>query len=148
MKKTAILAAAAAMVLAACAKIDTVPTGTTPASQKDLAMDFDVYVAQTKAGSAGEMNDAKLKATGFGVIAFEQAGGYDKSIKPNFMYNQEVTYNTSAAKWEYHPRRHGRQRCFVGRCPQGKLLCLRSLLRTRCFRDRRHHGHQPGFHRW
>ena len=103
MKKTVILAAAAAMVLAACAKIDTVPTGTTPASQKDLAMDFDVYVAQTKAGSAGEMNDAKLKATGFGVIAFEQAGGYDKSIKPNFMYNQEVTYNTSAAKWEYHP---------------------------------------------
>ena len=102
MKKTAILAAAAAMVLAACAKIDTVPTGTTPASQKDLAMDFDVYVAQTKAGSAGEMNDAKLKATGFGVIAFEQAGGYDKSIKPNFMYNQEVTYNTSAAKWEDH----------------------------------------------
>ena len=90
MKKTAILAAAAAMVLAACAKIDTVPTGTTPASQKDLAMDFDVYVAQTKAGSAGEMNDAKLKATGFGVIAFEQAGG-------------EVTYNTSTAKWEYHP---------------------------------------------
>ena len=38
MKKTAILAAAAAMVLAACAKIDTVPTGTTPASQKDLAI--------------------------------------------------------------------------------------------------------------
>lgn len=103
MKKTLILAAAAAMVLAGCAKVDTVPAGTTPASQKQLAMDFGVYVTQTKAGSAGEMNNDKLKATGFGVIAFEQAGGYDKSIKPNFMYNQEVTYNTTATKWEYHP---------------------------------------------
>ena len=102
MKKTVILAAAAAMALAGCAKVDTVPTST-PANQKDLAMDFGVYVAQTKAGSAGEMDQTKLQTTGFGVFAFEEAGGYSKSIKPNFMYNQEVTFNSTATKWEYHP---------------------------------------------
>ena len=100
MKKFFLLPALAAVVLAGCAKISSVET---LREESPTALDFGVYVPQTKAGSAGEMNDAKLKATGFGVIAFEQAGGYDKSIKPNFMYNQEVTYNTSAAKWEYHP---------------------------------------------
>ena len=100
MKKTVILALAA-LALAACAKTETETT--VVVDNTPTALDFSVYVPQTKAGTAGEMDLAKLRATGFGVIAFEQAGSYTGSAKPNFMYNQEVTYNTTASKWEYTP---------------------------------------------
>ena len=93
-----IIAATAAVVLSACAKIET----PYKANELDEALAFGVYVPKTtKAGSAGEMDNTKLQATGFGVIAYEQAGGYDASIKPNFMYNQEVTYSSSV--WSYSP---------------------------------------------
>lgn len=100
MKKFFLLPALAAVVLAGCAKISSVET---LREESPTALDFGVYVPQTKAGSAGEMDQTKLQTTGFGVFAFEEAGGYSKSIKPNFMYNQEVTFNSTDNKWEYHP---------------------------------------------
>ena len=101
MKKTIILAAAAALFLASCAKIEKNPA-TGAATADNLAMDFGVYVPKvTKAGSAGEMNNAKLQSTGFGVIAYAKEGTYDGSTKPTFMYNQLVEY--SAPNWTYSP---------------------------------------------
>ena len=101
MKKTIILAAAAALFLASCAKIEKNPA-TGAATADNLAMDFGVYVPKvTKAGSAGEMNNAKLQNTGFGVIAYAKEGTYDGSTKPTFMYNQLVEY--SAPNWTYSP---------------------------------------------
>ncbi|MBO4633826.1 MAG: fimbrillin family protein [Bacteroidales bacterium] len=100
MKKTVIWVLAA-LTLLCCARMQTFDSGPKDKKESRVAMGFGVYLPQTKAGSAGEMNDAKLKATGFGVFAFEQAGGYDASIKPNFMYNQLVEWKTS--KWTYEP---------------------------------------------
>ena len=99
MKKSMILAAAAAVVLASCAKIESPRYAY---EDEWIPVDYSVYVPKvTKAGSAGEMNNAKLQATGFGVFAYENAGSYSTSLKPNFMYNQEVTYSSSA--WTYSP---------------------------------------------
>jgi hypothetical protein len=101
MKRIGMLAAAAALMMVSCAKVNTVGNVATDTTLE--ALDFGVYVPQTRAGEPGEMDNTKLRSTGFGVIAFEEAGGYSGTIKPNFMYNQEVSYNSTTAKWEYAP---------------------------------------------
>ena len=97
MKKTVIFISIAVAALGACTKIDT----SVQRVESNEPLNFGVYVPQTKAGSAGEMNNEKLQATGFGVIAYEKEGAYDGSTKPTFMYNQLVEYASSA--WTYSP---------------------------------------------
>ena len=97
MKKTAIFISIAVAALGACTKIDT----SVQRVESNEPLNFGVYVPQTKAGAAGEMNNDKLQATGFGVIAYEKEGTYDGSTKPTFMYNQLVEYASSA--WTYSP---------------------------------------------
>ena len=97
MKKTAIIISIAVTALAACTKIDT----SVQRIETNEPLSFGVYVPQTKAGEAGEMNNSKLQSTGFGVIAYEKEGAYDGSTKPTFMYNQHVEYASS--KWTYTP---------------------------------------------
>lgn len=97
MKKTAIFISIAVAALGACTKIDT----SVQRVESNEPLNFGVYVPQTKAGAAGEMNNEKLQATGFGVIAYEKEGTYDGSTKPTFMYNQLVEY--SSPKWTYSP---------------------------------------------
>lgn len=98
MKRNVILTALAALALASCAKVE----NAVPVPQaKPVSMDFGVYVPQTKAGAAGAMDDAKLRSTGFGVMAYVEAGGYTGSASANFMYNQQVTYSGSG--WTYSP---------------------------------------------
>ncbi|MBQ9363820.1 MAG: fimbrillin family protein [Bacteroidaceae bacterium] len=67
---------------------------------------------ETRAGTTGEMTDASVKATGFGVFAYHtdtQAWTAAKATAtPNFMYNQLVTWNGELSddyvtKWEYAP---------------------------------------------
>ena len=101
MKKNVILPALAVLALVSCAKVEnTVPD---PQLQgPKVSLDFGVYVPQTKAGEAGAMDNAKLRATGFGVMAYVQSGDYDKtSSLPSFMYNQKVTF--SNPNWTYSP---------------------------------------------
>lgn len=98
MKKSIILTAAAVVVLASCAKIESPRYAF---EDELIPVDYSVYVPKTKAGEAGEMDNAKLQSTGFGVFAYENAGTYAAGLKPNFMYNQEVTYSSSA--WSYSP---------------------------------------------
>lgn len=100
MKKFLFLAASAAVALSSCAKIQNGPDARV--NDDRTALNFGVYVPKvSKAGAAGEMDNDKLRSTGFGVIAYEQEGTYDGSVKPTFMYNQLVEYASSV--WTYSP---------------------------------------------
>lgn len=95
MKKIFTLAAIAALVLSACAKIETVQT-----PEVDEPIAFAAYSgnALTKAGTPGEMTTTALQGSGFGVFAYQTTGDYSATT-PNFMYNTQV----STASWTYSP---------------------------------------------
>lgn len=73
------------------------------------AIGFNVYVNRgvtTKAGYKGDLTTAKLEneAGGFGVFAYYGDGAlYNETSKPDFMYNQPVTYNPTYEVWDYKP---------------------------------------------
>jgi len=93
MKKIMTLAAVAALVLSACAKIET------EKPVIDEPITFGAYSgnAITKAGTPGEMTTDSLHTPGFGVFAYQTTGDYSSSAKPNFMYNTRVY----GASWTY-----------------------------------------------
>jgi len=96
MKKIFTLATVAALVLGACAKIET------SKPVVDEPVGFAAYAgnALTKAGTAGEMTTDNLKTAGFGVFAYQTTGDYNKTTsEPNFMYNTKV----STESWTYSP---------------------------------------------
>ena len=107
MKKIMILAAAAALTLTACVKTETVK------NTEAEPVTFGVYTAKTKAVSAttyGTIDQTALQNStyGFGVFAFHSDGnansyaaGTPSNFQPNFMYNQQVKYESSA--WTYTP---------------------------------------------
>lgn len=97
-----ILAASAALLLCACAKVETVKI--TP----DEAVSFGVYASNaTKAVSATDYSTLttdilKASAYGFGVFGYyTDAADYNSNTKANFMYNQQVTW--ASTKWTYSP---------------------------------------------
>ena len=119
MKKIFTLAAVAALVLSACAKIETEKTPAEPE-----AISFGVYtpkVVPTKVGgAAGTQTNATLgksDGTGFGVFAFYSdnstngaANDYNpesSNFVPNFMWNTQVKGNgdgtVAATAWTYSP---------------------------------------------
>ena len=75
------------------------------------AVGFNAYVnrgLQSKAGWGGvlTLDDLKdgTKANGFGVFAYYGNGAlYNETSKPDFMYDQQVTYNTTNNVWGYSP---------------------------------------------
>lgn len=78
------------------------------------AMAFDAYTqrattAGTRAGLSGSISDAQLRMPaaqggGFGVFAYHTDDNrFDERAEANLMYNQLVTYNTSADRWQYEP---------------------------------------------
>ena len=74
-----------------------------------LAIGFGVYVNRgvaTKAGKTGELTTEKLQEAdgGFGVFGYYGNGAlYSEVSKPDFMYNEAVTYVSTYGKWDYHP---------------------------------------------
>ena len=105
MKKSIFLAAVAALVLAGCAKNETLVVNM---ADQD-AVSFNAYSGRTmtKAGPTDDMNLDALKTLGFGVFAtytgtdaFEAAAN-DKGATDDFMYNQQVTYTDP--DWVYSP---------------------------------------------
>ena len=112
MKKYFTFAAVAAVVLSSCAKIE---NGATVIDNSNEPVLFGVYTAKTKAvptTDKGSIDQAALEASdyGFGVFTFfsdnsEGSNDYNaaspSNFKPNFMYNQQVKYNSGA--WEYSP---------------------------------------------
>ncbi len=100
MKKFVFIAAAAAVVLAGCAKNEV-----TSNHAPEDAVSFGAYSGRTitKAGVTDDMNLKSLATNGFGVFA-TYSGTYDFSeASDNFMYNQKVYSTDEGANWIYQP---------------------------------------------
>ena len=126
MKKHLFFAATAALVLASCSSdsVDFTQADVLQA-QDDNSVQFDTYmgkVASTRATdpySKGPIvngepsNENSLKNAKFGVFAYltDANANYDRTnvgvapsnIEPNFMYNQEITWNSTNNYWTYDP---------------------------------------------
>lgn len=97
------LFAAAAVLLAACVKTQTVDE-MAPIGTDESAVNFDVYTPRaTKAGKPQEITTTILQSgPGFGVFAYYTDNDkYSQYVKPNFMYNQQVKYESG--NWKYEP---------------------------------------------
>lgn len=103
---------AATSMLAACSSMD--ESADQPANKQQTeqqAITFGAYVNRgtTRSGTAGELTTDDLKtgthkAVGFGVFAYYTDNApYSTTALPNFMYNQQVTWNSSAGRWTYSP---------------------------------------------
>ena len=100
----------AALLLMGCAQVEesAEPKGT--GAQSADVVGFDVYTQRaTRSGTAGDVTTDNLKtgthsADGFGVFAYYTGeDNYSLDFTPNFMYNQQVKYNSSAQKFAYEP---------------------------------------------
>ena len=111
MKKSLLaMTALAAMLFAGCTSSDELTTLESIKKADNVAtpVSFGTYVGKagtTRAGFVGDITDTELKssskANGFGVFAYyTDNGSYATTSKPNFMYNQHVTFSSS---WEYTP---------------------------------------------
>lgn len=78
--------------------------------KEQVPVDFGAYLNRgvaTKAGQDGELTTTTLQAAtaGFGVFAYYTADDlYTQGARPDFMYNEKVTYNGS--KWVYEPAKY------------------------------------------
>lgn len=77
--------------------------------QEATPVDFGAYVhrgVSSKAGMMGDLSSETIKDAdaGFGVFGFAGNGGrYHEALKPDFMYNQPVKFQSGAGKWTYSP---------------------------------------------
>ena len=108
-------AAAAALMLTACSSEDDIlQTGQT----KKVApqeVGFDVYTPAatnaTRAGRANVMTTTTMQMTGFGVFGYQSDGThsdgkYVVGDVPNYMWNQQVSYNSTSNGWYYAPLKY------------------------------------------
>ena len=113
-----------ALTFAACSQSDTIADGNSvnTANTAPQAVEFDTYMGAqgTRAGYAGDITTTVLQSAtskGFGVFAYYSGtnnfttwSSWDGTAAtpiasteaPNFMYNQQVTWN-SANNWDYQP---------------------------------------------
>ena len=95
----------AVLLLAACTDADEATDALVSDAQ---VVDFGAYVNRgtTRGGSSGELSTVKMRDgdKGFGVFAFyTHEAPYNQMALPNFMYNQQVTYNSPSTEWTYSP---------------------------------------------
>ena len=119
MKKVLFFAAAAAM-MAACSNTEELEGFQVQKDNQETPVNFDVYAgkAATRSGLPGgydategyglttnTLQTGRHSAAGFGVFGFYTSNSeYDtNSSTPNFMYNQQVTYNSTKTAWTYEP---------------------------------------------
>jgi hypothetical protein len=106
-QKKYFILAAAAILMAACSENDIAEKQSPQVTADADAVDFDVYTSRgtTRAvGQSGVINTENLKSgtAGFGVFGYyTNSERYSGITKPNFFYNQNVTYGGS--RWEYTP---------------------------------------------
>ena len=110
MKKKLFLSVLTATMLASCVSDDglgqKVGEEGGKADDGPAAVNFNAYAARgvTRSGTAGVLDLAALKTSGFGVFAYyTNQAYYDQTYIPNFMYNQHVTYNSTVDRWDYTP---------------------------------------------
>lgn len=107
--------AVASLMLTACSNAEDAVTGspTAPAID-DTAINFSAYMNRTttRGGYEGELTTDVLKTAasgGFGVMAYYTDNQpYTPNATPNFMYNQQVTWDATAATpaWTYSPLKY------------------------------------------
>ena len=97
----------ASMMLTACSNADEAPTKSTAPSTGDTAINFGAYMNRSvsRGGAVGELTGAaELQGAGFGVLAYYTDNKpYAPDALPNFMYNQQVEYNSG---WTYSPLKY------------------------------------------
>lgn len=114
MKKKLIILPVLAALFTACTNDElVVDENKVQRTEEEGAITFDAYLnrAVTRAGKPGILKtstssatEASLQNEGFGVFAYYTDGGiYTENAIPNFMYNQQVNYNTTTTYWEYTP---------------------------------------------
>lgn len=100
------IAVAAAMVAACTMNIDSADD---QKPVEEQALGFGAYLNRgvtTKAGNTGELTTdvLKLRNVGFGVLAYYTGEDiYNDSCKPDFMYNERVTWDDRNSVWTYSP---------------------------------------------
>lgn len=101
MKQYLTLVAGTLLALVACSK-ETGPSG--QAGERPISFDVAATGVQTRAQNQ-IATDAALQGESIGVFAaYTGKLTYENTtVTPDYMYNQEVTYNTSAKVWEYTP---------------------------------------------
>ena len=126
MKKKFLFAAAALAMLASCSQNDDLNSAPVVAEAENNAITFGTYVGganSTRAGKTGSITTDALKTGthkdyGFGVFAYytgtatySATNGSSATLAPNFMFNQQVTWNASAptgsvTNWTYSPLKY------------------------------------------
>lgn len=116
MKRLLLFAAAAAIAFTSCMKTEV--TEQTKAESNN-AIDFGTYIGKATRGSVAYLQDLQdaNSYNGFGVIATHSGvtdfdGGAATGIAPNFMFNQQVTWNDP--NWEYSPLKYWPEAQTVG----------------------------------
>jgi len=114
------VAAVSALMLTACSSENDVVQNA-PQTQETVAkaVGFDVYTQDanevTRAGYEGVMTTTRLQgdANGFGVFGYYSdqstavANPYPTSgYVPNFMYNEQITWNNTNKGWQYSPLKY------------------------------------------
>lgn len=114
-----VLLALFVLILVGCTNSDMTDSAEAHQAEKQEAVTFDSYLQRTTEGNGttrttypatnGQMDNNKLKQSGFGVFA-QYAGSTawtsytDKSTTPfNFMWNQQVGWNAGSTAWTYSP---------------------------------------------
>ena len=104
-----LLMMATALMVVACAGVEDVvrtPEDTRPAEPQTVSFGAYVNRSTTRGGYQGTLTTTTLQngAGGFGVFAYYTDNHlYNRMSLPNFMYNQQVTWNSGTNRWEYTP---------------------------------------------
>lgn len=107
---SAMFLAMAALTFTACSSSeDATSEGNVPPVNDQTAINFGAYMnrSTTRGGWAGELTTATLQGAdaGFGILAYYTDNQpYTPSALPNFMYNQQVTFNDP--DWTYSPLKY------------------------------------------
>ena len=105
------MAAASALMLTACTSESDILQSSAPQKAEAKAVGFDIYTPQTgnvtRSGRVNIMDNSTLQITGFGVFGYQTDGDYTAGTSlPNYMWNQQVNYNTTNVGWYYAPLKY------------------------------------------
>ena len=109
MVKRMLLMMATALMVVACAGVEDVvrtPEDTRPAEPQTVSFGAYVNRSTTRGGYQGTLSleSLKLDGVGFGVFAYYTDNHvYSQTMLPNFMYNQQVTWDGTTSSWTYTP---------------------------------------------